>query len=94
MELKEIQRVAKLARIQLTSKEETQFSNDLNNILNAFSNLNSVETNGLEPLVTPVLNETHLRADEAVEQSESTQELLLQSAPEVSGHLYRVPPVV
>ncbi len=92
MELTEIIKAAKLARIELTEEQKETFSKDLNNILNAFNNLNSVDTSGLEPLVNPVPNETIFRNDSDVETPDA--DLLQKSAPEVSGHLYRVPPVV
>lgn len=87
-----VQHIAKLARLNLTEMEAEAFSGQLSAILDSFNEISKVETNGVEPLVTPSEIALHLRADE-VEPSGSTEEILL-NAPDKSGHLFKVPPVV
>ena len=57
-----------------------------------FQELNAVETDNVEPVVTPVLLKGNLREDRVV--TCDVSERVLQQAPERSGNLFQVPPVV
>ena len=47
---KEIQHIAKLARIDLTKQEKTKFKKELSSILDYIKQLNKLDTEGIEPL--------------------------------------------
>jgi len=47
---KEVQRIAKLARIELTKKEVEKFQKDLSAILDYFELLKEVDTKNIEPV--------------------------------------------
>ena len=88
----DIKKVAELARLQITQEEEVLFNKQLNSIVDYFAELDSVDTKGVDPLVTPIELEAHWRKDEA-EVSLNTEEALA-NAPEKMGNLFKVPPVV
>ena len=88
----QVNEVAKLAQIKLSSEEAEEFGGQLEKIFNYFEKLSELDTEGVLPLVTPLETELILRPDQVhQEQDVST---LLESAPETQGNLYRVPPVV
>lgn len=87
-----VQKIAKLARLALTPEEEKVFEPQLNAIFKYFEELSSVNTEGVEPLVTPSEIELVFREDE--KEITQTVEEALQNAPERSGNLFKVPPVV
>ena len=56
----EVERIAQLARIELTSSEKQTLKKDLSSILDYIAKLNEVKTDGVEPLyqTTGLLNST------------------------------------
>ena len=92
MDVKTIEKVAELARLQLTPKEMETYATQLNQVFKYFEQLQSVKTDGIEPLVTPTDMEQFWRTD-ASENWKGAGEALEQ-APERVGQLYKVPPVV
>lgn len=89
---KTIQKIADLAQLALTPQEEELYTNQLGAILNYVSQLSEVKTEGVVPLVTATDMAVTLRED--VEKKTMTPDELLQNAPEKSGHLFKVPPVL
>lgn len=87
-----VQHVAKLARLKLTDDEISAFSNQLSVVLENFEKIAQVDTNGVEPLITPTDMTMILRED--VADTNVSSEKFLKNAPEKSGHLFKVPPVV
>ena len=59
-----IENVARVARLKLTSKEIEKFLPQLKEILNAFSELDKVDTRGVEPSFQPVEIKNVMRSDE------------------------------
>ncbi len=88
----DVTKVARLARLQLSKGEEILFQEQMNAIVIYFDELKTVDTEGVEPLVTPSPIESSLRPDEISVWEDS--EKALDNAPERSGHLFKVPPVV
>ncbi|MBN2202964.1 MAG: Asp-tRNA(Asn)/Glu-tRNA(Gln) amidotransferase subunit GatC [Candidatus Aenigmarchaeota archaeon] len=62
-----IERVAKLSRLNLTEEEIEQFSKDINNILEAFSVIKDVNTEGIEPSFQPLEVKNVFREDKPQE---------------------------
>lgn len=89
---KEVERIATLARLSLTEQETKTFARQLSSILEHFKQIAKIDTQGVEPLVTPTEMPQNLRADKS-EQWAATSEAL-KNAPEKSGNLFKVPPVV
>ena len=93
IEKKVTKKIAFLARIGLTEKEEEQFSKDLSNILKWMEELKKIDVKGIEPLRN--VNEMQLieRNDAKVLKSISQDELL-SNAPKKNGRFFTVPKVI
>ena len=87
-----IQHIAKLARLHVTAEEAKVYGDQLTKVLSHFQNISSIDTSGIEPLVTPSEIEVYLRQD--VVKKENTAEEMVANAPEKAGNLFKVPPVV
>lgn len=87
-----VTKVSQLAKLSLTDDEIKKHTHQLSSILETFEKLAKVNTEGVEPLITPTDTVLRLRDDERIEKY-NTEELM-SSAPEKAGHLYKVPPVV
>jgi aspartyl-tRNA(Asn)/glutamyl-tRNA(Gln) amidotransferase subunit C len=87
-----VQAISLLARLRLTDAEITAFQTQLSSILDHFNEIEAIDTRGVEPLVTPVEISARLRDDKS--EMTATPEQMLANAPEKSGHLFKVPPVV
>lgn len=92
MDKKEVEKIGRLSRLKLTSDEVDFYTNHLSMILKHFEELASIPTHNIEPLVTPIPSTPHIAKDET-KRSITTEEIL-KNAPEKSGNLFRVPPVV
>ena len=86
-----VEKVAHLARLKLTDAEVLAVAEQLSAVLENFEQIAKVDTKNVIPLVTPTDMTQHLRADisEAVD-----SEKMLSNAPDKSGRLFKVPPVV
>lgn len=89
---KTIEHIAKLARLQITEAEATEFSQQMEKILQNFKKIESIDTTGVEPMVTPTEIEAYWREDKVVQNY--TPEDMVANAPERAGNLFKVPPVV
>ncbi|MNS60293.1 Glutamyl-tRNA(Gln) amidotransferase subunit C [compost metagenome] len=89
---KTIEHIAKLARLNITEQEATEYSEQLSKALVYFDQIVKVDTQGIEPLVTPTEIEAFWREDEA--KAEFTAEEMTANAPARAGNLFKVPPVV
>lgn len=92
----EVQRIAHLARLQLSQPEQTAMLAPLNDFFNIVGAMSAVDTAGIEPLYTPLsaLQAVHLRLrDDAVTES-NERDLNQRSAPAVEGGLFLVPKVI
>lgn len=87
-----VKKVAELARLHIQPEEESQYQSQLSAIFKYFEEVAQIDTAGVEPLVTPSEIEQVWRADEA--KVELTTEDALSNAPQKSGQLFKVPPVV
>lgn len=92
IDTKTIKHIAKLSRIEIDDSHVEKYSKDLSNILDYFAQISKINTHGVEPMTTPVEYENRWREDLVI--SEYTPEEMLKNAPEKSGNLFKVPPVV
>lgn len=88
----DVKKVASLARLAITESEELLFQKQLSSIMSHFEEISAIDTQNIEPLVTPSEIEVIYRNDEK-EIHVSVEEALM-NAPERSGNLFKVPPVV
>lgn len=87
-----IQHIARLARLQVSKEEAAEYGEQLTKVLAHFQQIAAVNTEGVEPLVTPSDIEFGLRPDEARRENSTAE--MLNNAPERAGNLFKVPPVV
>ena len=86
-------KIAFLARIGLTEKEEEEFSKDLSNILKWMEDLKRIDVKDLQPLRN--VNDIELLEREDIEFSKNIkQEKLLHNAPKKNGNFFTVPKVI
>lgn len=86
-----VQKTADLARLELSNAEVETFSQQIGNILNYVEKLQKVNTDGVEPIVTPTPMECYLRADEV---RPSTGAAIVAASAENLYDNYKVPQVI
>ncbi len=89
---KTIEHIAKLARLRLSGEEAQGYADQLSKVLTHFQQISKINTDHIEPLVTPIEIKFHGRPDDIVK--ENTADEILANAPDKAGHLFKVPPVV
>lgn len=84
---KEVEHIAKLAKIKLTEQEKEKFSKELSKILDYINILNELDTNDVKPKiqVTETFNEG--REDKIIKFEEISA--LLKSAPKVENNFIK-----
>ena len=87
-----VRKVARLARIRTTEAEEETLAQELSNILSMVSELNEVETAGVEPLTSVTDMALPQRADEVTDGGRA--EDITANAPESTAGFFVVPKVV
>lgn len=88
----EVARVARLARLEVPEGKLELFAAQLGDILTYMDKLGEVETEGVEPLYTPVSHTTVLRSDQVHRDYERSE--VLANSPESDGAFFVVPRVV
>lgn len=90
--VKDVQHVAKLARLQLSPEEEATFTEQMNAILQYAEKLNELDTENVKP-TTHVLQVSNVMREDVVKESLSQEEALLNAPDEEDGH-FKVPAVL
>ena len=90
--VKDVQHVAKLARLQLSPEEEAIFTEQMNAILQYAEKLNELDTENVQP-TTHVLQVSNVMRDDVVKESLSQEEALLNAPEDEDGH-FKVPAVL
>jgi len=90
--LKDVEHIAKLARLEFTAGEKETFTHQLNAILAYVEQLNKLDTSAVEPLSHVIELEDALRADEI--KPGLTQQDALANAPSKSETFFKVPKVI
>ncbi|MEK3668839.1 Asp-tRNA(Asn)/Glu-tRNA(Gln) amidotransferase subunit GatC [Paenibacillus sp. FSL R10-2771] len=90
--VKDVQHVAKLARLQLSPEEEATFTEQMNAILQYAEKLNELGTENVEP-TTHVLQVSNVMRDDVVKESLSQEAALLNAPEDEDGH-FKVPAVL
>lgn len=89
---REVEHVARLARLELTDEEKERFTRELNSILTYIDKLNELKTDEVEPTshVIPIVNV--FREDEV--RPSHLREKVLANAPEEEEAFFKVPRIL
>lgn len=87
-----VKELAKLARLRFEGAELQKMQEDLESILVMCEKLNSLDTEGKEPLIYMGNQQTTLREDKVVQ--EITKDQALKNAPKKDSDFFRVPKVI
>lgn len=90
--VKDVQHVAKLARLQLSPEEEATFTEQMNAILQYAEKLNELDTANVKP-TTHVLQVSNVMREDVVKESLTQEEALLNAPEDEDGH-FKVPAVL
>jgi len=95
MDIKVIQHLAKLSRLRFTEEELIDFARDLSSILNYVSELNEVNTEGVEPTGHAVALRNVFRSDEMAKAQEASDAAeLVHMAPDQEDGFVKVKAVL
>jgi len=89
---KDVQYVAKLARLQVTDEEVGRYTQQLANILEYVEQLSKLDTANVEPLTHPLDVKNVFRPDEI--RPSLTQAEALSNAPEPQSGHFKVPKIM
>lgn len=88
----DVEHVAKLARLELSTEEREQFTEQLNAILSYAEKLNELDTEHIAP-TSHVLKLVNVMRDDVIRPS-LTIEQVMRNAPEEEDDQFRVPAVL
>jgi len=87
---KEVQHIAKLARLGLTEEEIKKFQNELSSILDYIEKLKKVDISEVEPTSHSIKVENVMRGDKESEKLKAKSEKLLKLVPETKDGYLKV----
>jgi aspartyl-tRNA(Asn)/glutamyl-tRNA(Gln) amidotransferase subunit C len=92
----DVNRIAHLARLELSAVEQAQMLEQLNGFFGIVEQMRAVDTRGVEPLYTPLsaLHAVQLRLRDDVVTEGDDRQANEKSAPAVEGGLFLVPQVI
>jgi aspartyl-tRNA(Asn)/glutamyl-tRNA(Gln) amidotransferase subunit C len=88
----EVDKLARLSRLSFTDAERTRMVADMEKILGFVAQINSLDLEGVEPLVYMMDEENVLREDAAVPSLPQAE--ALRNAPDANSDYFRVPTVL
>jgi aspartyl-tRNA(Asn)/glutamyl-tRNA(Gln) amidotransferase subunit C len=88
----QVNKVANLARLELTVEEEEQFAAQMNSILEYFEQLSELDTTDVPPTTRAIDVRNVTRADER--RPYADREAILKEAPEQDGDFFKVPKIL
>lgn len=89
--IKDVEHVAKLARLELTDAEKELYTKQLGDVLQYVNQMNEVDTSNIEPMTQVVDFVNVMREDKVV--YEQTKEELMKNAPEQENGFFKVPKI-
>ena len=90
--IKDVEHVAKLARLEFTEEEKKMFTRQLNQILEYMEKLNELDTTNVEPL-SHVIDLSNVFREDRVRPSCPVEEVL-KNAPAKTEKFFKVPKVI
>lgn len=91
---KEVQHIAKLARLGLSEKEIEKMRRELSKILDYIEKLKEVDVSKIEPTSHSVLVENIIRSDEVKEEKLERRKKIIEMAPEKKEGYLKVKPIL
>lgn len=88
----QVQKIAHLARLEITPSEEEQFTEQLSSILEYFEQLSELDTKDVPPTTRAIELSNVTRADEM--KVYANREQLLKQAPQQEGDFFKVPQIL
>ncbi len=89
--IKDVEHVAKLARLELSEEEKILYTGQLGDVLKHVEKMNEVDTTGVEPMNHPIHFSNVYREDKKI--YENTREELMSNGPDVEGDYFKVPKI-
>ncbi len=87
-----VAKIARLSRIKIEEEKLAPLAGELNNILGWIEQLNEVNTDGIEPMSSPVNTKLRWRADQVTDGDK--QQEVLSNAPRAEYGFFAVPKVI
>ena len=92
IDLEQVQKVAHLARLELTPEEEQQLTSQLSGILEYVEQLNELDTTDVPPTTRAIDVSNITREDQQIPYAET--EALLEQSPAREDTFFRVPQIM
>jgi len=89
--IKDVEHVAKLARLELTDEEKELYAKQLGDVLKYVEQMNEVDTSNVKPMAQVIDFVNVMREDKVV--CEQTKEELMANAPEEENGYFKVPKI-
>lgn len=89
--IKDVEHVAKLARLELTNDEKELYTKQLGDVLKYVDQMNEVDTTNVKPM-TQVIDFVNVMREDKV-YYEHTKEELMSNAPEEENGFFKVPKI-
>ncbi len=89
--IKDVEHVAKLARLELTEEEKELYTKQLGDVLKYVDQMNEVDTSNVKPMSHAIDFVNVMREDKVV--YEHTKEELMANAPDEENGFFRVPKI-
>lgn len=88
----QVQKIAHLARLEITAEEEALFATQLSNILDYFEQLSELDTKDVPPTTRAIETSNITRPD--LTKTDPNREAIFKAAPEPEGDFFRVPQIL
>jgi aspartyl-tRNA(Asn)/glutamyl-tRNA(Gln) amidotransferase subunit C len=92
LDRKQVQKVAHLARLELTPEEEKQFTTQLSSILEYFEQLSELDTTQVPPTARAIDVSNVVRVDQLSPFAD--RKIILDGAPDREGEFFKVPQIM
>ena len=92
IDIKTVEEVAHLARLEFTEEGKVDILNDMNRMLAFVDKLNEMDTDGIEPLIYMTDEKNVMRDD--IPKETLTQKEALKNAPKKDSDYFKVPKVI
>ena len=89
--VKDVEHVAKLARLELTEEEKVLYTKQLGDVLKYVDQMNEVDTSSVKPMTQVVDFSNVMRED--IPNQEISKEDLMSNAPDEENSFFKVPKI-
>ena len=90
---KDVEYVAKLARIKMSDKETEEFAGQLDNIIKYMDKLNELDTKDIKP-TAHILDIKNVTREDGLPNESLSNEEILKMAPDKEDKFFKVPKVI